>query len=208
MDWLDENWDLLLRAAGQHVVLVFLSLTVALALALAIGIAVRRRPRIAAVVGAVSGLLYTIPALALFAVLVPIVGLGTVPAVIGLTTYALLILTRNVAAGFQQVPASVIDAAVAMGMAPGSILWRIELPLALPVIIAGLRVASTTTISAATIAAYINAGGLGAIILTGIQQAFALKIAFGALVAAALAIGVDLALAAAERRLQARGATS
>ncbi|MBV8168710.1 MAG: ABC transporter permease [Alphaproteobacteria bacterium] len=208
MDWLVENWDLLLRAAGQHVVLVFLSLTVALALALAIGIAVRRRPRIAAVVGAVSGLLYTIPALALFAVLVPIVGLGTVPAVIGLTTYALLILTRNVAAGFQQVPASVIDAAVAMGMAPGSILWRIELPLALPVIIAGLRVASTTTISAATIAAYINAGGLGAIILTGIQQAFALKIAFGALVAAALAIGVDLALASAERHLQARGATS
>src|SRR5258707_6231772 len=133
MDWLVENWDLLLRAAWQHVGLLFLSLAVALSLALVIGIAVRRHPTLSAIVSAVSGVLYTIPALALFAVLVPIVGLGTVPAVIGLTTYALLILTRNVAAGFQQVPASIVDAAVAMGMGPRRILWRIELPLALPV---------------------------------------------------------------------------
>jgi osmoprotectant transport system permease protein len=201
MDWLVENWDLLLRAAGQHVALVALSLAAALVLALATGIAVRHRPALAAVVSAVSGVLYTIPSLALFAILVPIVGLGTVTAVIGLTTYAFLILTRNVTAGFQQVSPSVVEAATAMGMAPRRILWRIELPLALPVIVAGLRVASTTTISAATIAAYVNAGGLGSIILTGIQQAFALKILFGALVAAALAIGVDTALARLERRL-------
>jgi osmoprotectant transport system permease protein len=208
LDWIVENWDLLLRAAWQHVGLVLVSLAVASALALAIGIAVRQRPHVSALVSAVSGVLYTIPSLALFALLVPIVGLGVVPAVIGLTTYALLILTRNVAAGFEQVPASVIDAARAMGMPPGRILWRVELPLALPVIVAGLRVASTTTISAATIAAYINAGGLGAIILTGIQQAFPVKIALGALVAAALAIGVDLALAGLERRLRDRGAAS
>lgn len=206
MDWLAENWDLLLGAAVQHVGLVLSSLGAALVLALAIGIAVRRRPALSGVVGAVSGLLYTIPALALFALLVPVVGLGAVPAVIGLTSYALLILTRNVAAGFRQVPAAAIEAATAMGMTPAGILWRIELPLAAPVIVAGLRVASTTTISAATIAAYINAGGLGAIILTGIQQAFAFKILLGALVAAALAIGVDLALAALERRL--RGAAA
>ena len=84
----------------------------------------------AALVSAVSGVLYTIPSLALFAVLVPVVGLGAVTAVIGLTTYALLILTRNVAAGFHQVPDAVVDAAVATGMGPGRILWAIELPLA------------------------------------------------------------------------------
>jgi len=203
MDWLAENWDLLLRAAWQHVVLVALSLVMALALALAIGIAVRHRPALSALVSAVSGVLYTIPSLALFAVLVPIVGLGAGTAVIGLTTYAFLILTRNVAAGFRAVPEAVIDAAVATGMGPGRILWAVELPLALPVIVAGLRIAASTTISAATIAAYINAGGLGSIILTGIAQAFIVKIALGALVAAVLAIATDLGLARLEHRLRA-----
>jgi osmoprotectant transport system permease protein len=204
MDWLVENWDLLLRATWQHAGLVALSLGVALVLALAIGIAVRRHPVLSALVATISGLLYTIPSLALFAILVPIVGLGAVTAVIGLTIYALLILTRNVAAGFHQVPATVMDAAVGMGMSPRRILWTIELPLALPVIIAGLRVASSTTIRAATIAAYINAGGLGAIILTGIAQAYMVKIALGALVAAMMAITVDLGLARLELRLRAR----
>jgi osmoprotectant transport system permease protein len=204
MDWLVENWDLLLRATAQHIVLVALALAAALVLALALGIAVRHRPALSALIVAVSGVLYTIPSLALFAVLVPIVGLGAPTAVIGLTTYALLILTRNVAAGFRQVPETVIDAASGMGMSARRILWTVELPLAAPVIVAGLRVAATTTISAATIAAYINAGGLGSIILTGIAQAFIVKIGLGALVAALLAITTDLALARLEGRLRAR----
>ena len=204
MGWLVENWDLLLRAAWQHVVLVALSLAVALALALAAGIAVRNRPALSALVSAVSGVLYTIPSLALFAILVPIVGLGAVTAVIGLTIYAFLILTRNVGVGFREVPETVIDAARGMGMGPRRILWTIELPLALPVIVSGLRIASSTTISAATIAAYINAGGLGTIILTGIAQSFIVKIALGALVAALLAISTDLGLARLESRLRLR----
>jgi len=204
MGWLAENWDLLLRAAWQHVVLVALSLAVALALALAAGIAVRNRPALSALVSAVSGVLYTIPSLALFAILVPIVGLGAVTAVIGLTIYAFLILTRNVGVGFREVPETVIDAARGMGMGPRRILWTIELPLALPVIVSGLRIASSTTISAATIAAYINAGGLGTIILTGIAQSFIVKIALGALVAALLAISTDLGLARLESRLRLR----
>jgi len=204
MDWLAENWDLLLRATGQHVVLVALALLAALALALALGVAVRHRPTLSALISAVSGVLYTIPSLALFAILVPIVGLGVPTAVIGLTTYAFLILTRNVSAGFRQVPGAVIDAASGMGMSAGRILWTVELPLAAPVIVGGLRVAATTTISAATIAAYINAGGLGSIILTGIAQAFIVKIALGALVAALLAIATDLSLARLEGRLRAR----
>lgn len=208
MDWLAENWDLLLLATGQHVLLVVLSLAVALALALPIGILVRHRPTLSAAVSALSGLLYTIPSLALFALLVPIVGLGTTTGVIGLTIYALLVLTRNVAAGFAQVPASVIDAAIGMGMSPGRVLWAVELPLALPVIVAGLRIAATTTIGAATIAAYINAGGLGSIILTGIAQAFIVKIALGALVASTLAIGTDLMLARLEQGLRRGGRAS
>jgi len=206
MDWLAENWDLLLRAAWQHVVLVVLSLAVALILALATGIAVRNRPALSALVSALSGVLYTIPSLALFAILVPIVGLGAVTAVIGLTIYAFLILTRNVGVGFREVPESVIDAARGMGMGSRRILWTIELPLALPVIVSGLRIASSTTISAATIAAYINAGGLGTIILTGIAQSFIVKIALGALVAALLAISTDLGLARLESRLRLRSA--
>jgi osmoprotectant transport system permease protein len=204
MDWLAENWDLLLRAAWQHVVLVVLSLAVALILALATGIAVRNRPALSALVSALSGVLYTIPSLALFAILVPIVGLGAVTAVIGLTIYAFLILTRNVGVGFREVPETVIDAARGMGMGPRRILWTIELPLALPVIVSGLRIASSTTISAATIAAYINAGGLGTIILTGIAQSYIVKIALGALVAALLAISTDLGLARLESRLRLR----
>jgi osmoprotectant transport system permease protein len=208
MDWLIENWDLLLRATWQHAELVALSLAVALVLALAIGIAVRHHPVLSTVVTTLSGLLYTVPSLALFAILVPIVGLGVVTAVIGLTIYAFLILTRNVAAGLRQVPADVIDAATGMGMSARRILWTVELPLAAPVIVAGLRIASSTTISAATIAAYINAGGLGSIILTGIAQAFMVKIALGALVAAVMAIGVDLGLARLEARLRTHAAAA
>jgi osmoprotectant transport system permease protein len=206
MGWLVENWDLLLRAACEHVVLVASSLALAFVLALAVGIAVRHRPGLSALVSALSGVLYTIPSLALFALLVPVVGLGAPTAVIGLTIYGFLILTRNVAVGFGQVPDSVIDAARGMGMGQYRILWAVELPLALPVIVAGLRIAASTTISAATIAAYINAGGLGSIILTGIAQSFIVKIALGALVAGLLAITVDLGLARLESRLRARQA--
>lgn len=206
MSWLGENWDLVLRATGEHLLLVVVALAVALGLALAIGILVRRRPALRAFVMAVTGILYTIPSLALFALLVPIVGLGTLTAIIGLASYALLILTRNVITGLEQVPADVIDAATGMGMGPARILWRVELPLALPVIVAGLRIAATTTIGAAAIAAYINAGGLGSLILTGIAQAFPLKIAVGAAVAAMLAIAADFGLAALERRARTRWA--
>lgn len=152
---------------------------------------------------AATALLYTIPSLALFALLIPVVGLGRTPAVIGLVAYSLLILVRNIATGLREVPADVVEAARGMGFGPRELLLRVELPLAMPVIVAGLRVATVTVIGIATIAAYINAGGLGTLIFAGIQQQFAAKIIVGGLGAAAMAIAADVALSDLERRLRA-----
>jgi osmoprotectant transport system permease protein len=150
----------------------------------------------------VTGVLYTIPTLALLALLIPLVGLGKVNGIITMVAFSLLILIRNIATGIRDVPADVIDAARGMGMSVRQLLWRIELPLALPVIVAGLRVAAVTVISVTVAAAYVNAGGLGAIILEGIQTDHAPKIWVGALTACALAVAVDLSLAALQVRLQ------
>ncbi|MBI2457270.1 MAG: ABC transporter permease, partial [candidate division NC10 bacterium] len=144
--------------------------------------------------------------LALFALLIPLVGLGRVPAIIGLVAYSLLILIRNIATGLREVPADVVEAALGMGMSPWQLLLTIELPLAMPVIIAGLRIATVTVIGIATIAAYINAGGLGTLIFTGIAQDFPAKIVVGAGLASAMAVGADAGLSRLERRLRARRA--
>jgi osmoprotectant transport system permease protein len=154
----------------------------------------------------ITGVLYTIPTLALLALLIPLVGLGKTNAIITMVAFSLLILIRNVAAGIRGVPAEVVDAARGMGMSASQMLLRIELPLALPVIIAGLRIAAVTVISVTVVAAYVNAGGLGAIIFTGIQTDHAPKIWTGAIAACALAVAVDVSLARAEAWLRRRQA--
>jgi osmoprotectant transport system permease protein len=156
---------------------------------------------------AVTALLYTIPSLALFAMLIPLLGLGTVPAITGLVAYSLLILIRNVATGLREVPAEIVDAATGMGLSTNQRLFRIELPLAMPVIIAGLRIAVVTQIGVATIAAYINAGGLGSLIFAGINQRHPEKIFVGAVLASLLAVTVDLSLSFIERRMRGNRAT-
>ena len=156
----------------------------------------------AAVLGAAS-LLYSLPTLALFALLVPLLGLGFWPALVALVTYALPILLRALVAGLAAVPAAVLDAATGMGLTPRQRLWRVEVPLALPALIGGLRVAGVTLVSAATVGALIGAGGLGALILTGLDQGHTEKILVGAALVAALAMALDQALAALHRRLPA-----
>ena len=136
---------------------------------------------------AVAGVLYTIPTLALF---------------------ALLILVRNIATGIRELPAELIEAADGMGYGPWRRLWKIELPLALPVIVAGIRITAVTQISVATVAAYISAGGLGDIIFQGITQDFGEKIVAGAVVTSLLAIVADETLRRLERRLRASTAES
>src|SRR6185295_4260112 len=134
---------------------------VAFVLSLAIGIAAARSQRVFDAAMAVSGILYTIPTLAFLALLIPIVGLGKSNAVICMVAFSLMIMIRNVAIGIREVPRDVVDAAEGMGMSRFEVLTRIELPLASPVIIAGLRIATVAVISVAVAAAYINAGGLG-----------------------------------------------
>src|SRR5260370_24733717 len=124
-----------------------------------------------------TGILYTIPALAWLALLIGFMGWGRAPAITALVLYSLLILVRNIAIGIREVPAELIEAADGMGYGKGRRLVRIELPLALPVIVAGIRITTVTLIAVATVAAYLNAGGLGAIIFQGIAQDFGQEIA-------------------------------
>lgn len=203
MSWTFRNLDNIGIALWEHIVLVAISIAIAFAISLALGIWASRRPRVYAVVVGIAALLYTIPSLALFAMLIPLLGLGAKPAITGLVAYSILILVRNIATGLREVPADIVDAASGMGFNKVQRLWQIELPLALPVIVAGLRIAIVTQIGIATIAAYINAGGLGALIFSGINQRFPEKILVGAAVASLLAIAADRGLAYVERRLRA-----
>jgi osmoprotectant transport system permease protein len=149
----------------------------------------------------ITGILFVIPSLALFAMLIPLLGLGAKPAIVGLSSYTLLILFRNVVTGLRGVPADVLDAADGMGYGPWQRLLRVELPLALPLIVAGIRIAVVTVIGIATVAAFIDAGGLGTIILMGIDQSYTEKILVGGLLTASLAVLFDLVLGNAEKRL-------
>jgi len=204
MTWLARNWDQVAVALGQHIVIALTALVIALAIALPIGIAAARSARVYTVAIAVAGFLYTIPTLALLALLIPLAGLGRTNAIIAMVAFALVVLIRNIATGLREVPADVVDAARGMGMSARQLLWRIEMPLALPVIVAGARIAAVTIISVTVVAAYVNAGGLGTLIFNGIAGDHAPKIWSGALTACALAVAVDGAFAFAERRLRAR----
>ncbi len=203
MKWAVTHLDDIGRAAWEHAVLVAVSVAVAFLISFVAGIWISRRPRAYPPVMGLTALLYSIPSLALFALLIPLVGLGRVPAIIGLVSYSLLILIRNVATGLREVSPDVVEAATGMGMSSWQVLVTIELPLALPVIIAGVRIATVTVIGIATIAAYINAGGLGTLIFSGIAQDFPAKIVVGAGLASAMAVGADAGLSRLERRMRA-----
>lgn len=206
MKWAPNHLADIGLALWQHVVLVFVSVGIALVLSLAAGIWSARRPRAYATILVVTEILFVIPSLAMFALLIPLLGLGFTPAVVGLTSYCLLILTRNVVLGLRAVPSDIADAAAGLGYGPTRRLLEIDLPIALPFIVAGLRVATVTVIGVATVAAYINAGGLGGIIFAGIDQRYPEKILIGGGLTAAMAIAADLLLSRAERVLRGRTA--
>ena len=206
MSWFLRNWPDVALALWQHIAISLTALTIAFALSLAIGILAARREKLYGAVMTISGVLYTIPTLAFLAFLIPVVGLGRTNAIITMVAFSMMILIRSVVTGIREVPADVIDAARGMGMNPSQIMRRIELPLALPVIVAGLRVSAVTLISVTVVAAYVNAGGLGTLIFNGIASDHAAKIWAGALTVCALAIAVDLLLALTERKLRRRRA--
>jgi len=160
-----------------------------------------RVPRLYQPITGFTGILYTIPSLALFAFLVPYTGLSVLTAEIGLVSYTLLILIRNIVGGIRAVPAEVRDAALGMGYTPRQILWRIELPLALGVIFAGIRIATITTIGLVTVTALIGEGGLGYFILLGIQLFFSTPLIVGAVGSVLLAVLIDGGLVLVQRAL-------
>jgi len=206
MKWLIGHWEDVLIALGEHVAISLTALAIASVASLAIGIWAAKNDRVYRVALAVSGFLYTIPTLAFLALLIPVVGLGKTNAIICMVAFSLMILIRNVATGIREVPEEVTDAARGMGMRAAEVLVRVELPLALPVIVAGLRIAAVTVISVTVVGAYVNAGGLGTLIFSGMSIDFAPKIWTGAITACALAVAADLSLARLEGRLKARAA--
>jgi osmoprotectant transport system permease protein len=199
--WAHKNIDQILQAAGQHLFLSLSSVLIGCAIAMVLGIICARRQRLYAIALTVTGIIFVIPSLALFAFLIPIMGLGMKPALTGLSSYCLLILLRNVVTGLRNVPAEVLDAADGMGFSRWQRLVRVELPLALPLIVSGIRIALVTVIGIATVAAFIDAGGLGAIILAGIDQNYPEKVIVGGVLTALMAIFFDFLLTAVERGL-------
>jgi osmoprotectant transport system permease protein len=200
-DWVLGHLDDIAAAVLEHLILTTIAVVVGLVLSFALVLLIRRLPWTGPPVTFTAGLLYTIPSLALFALLVPVTGFSLLTAEIGLVSYTLLILIRNLLAGFDGVPADVAEAARGMGFSGRALLWRVELPLALPVIIAGIRIATVTTIGLVTVTAIIGQGGLGQQILLGYQLAFPTRIYVGAGLSIGLAIAADLGLLALQRAL-------
>ena len=200
-DWIGSHLDEIALRIGEHLELTLIAVVVGLVIAFALSFVGLRIPRLYPPITWVSGILYTIPSLALFSMLVPYTGLSVLTAEIGLVSYTLLILIRNIVGGIRSVPVEVRDAARGMGYTPRQILMRIELPLALGVIFAGIRVATITTIGLVTVTALIGEGGLGYFILLGIQLFFSTPLVVGALGSVALAVIADAALVLTQRAL-------
>jgi osmoprotectant transport system permease protein len=199
--WIAGHLGSIVERIVQHLQLTVLPLALGILISLVLAVWAVRQPRVYAPVTAVTGLLYTIPSLAAFAVLRPIFGLSLLTALVPLTTYTLLILVRNFAAGFTSVPAEILEAAEGMGYTRRQRLFRVELPLAVPLIIAGIRLASVTTIGLATIAAVLgdSFGGLGQLITEGIQNFFPTKYLLGAALSVLLAFAADFLFVRVER---------
>jgi osmoprotectant transport system permease protein len=189
------------RLALEHAGLVFASLAAAVALGVPMGIVAARVRAVAQPLLALAGLVQTIPSLALLAFLIPLTGIGAVPALAALFLYALLPIARNTHAGILGVPAGMRAAALALGLVPGQVLSRIELPLALPVILAGVKTAAVVNVGTATIAAFVGAGGFGERIAQGLAVNDHRLLLAGAIPAAALALAVHAVFELAERAL-------
>jgi osmoprotectant transport system permease protein len=195
----------ILEATAAHLSLVVISMAIAIAIALPLGMFIVQRPALRSIALGIASVFQTIPSLALFGFLIPIPfigGIGRRTAIVALVLYALLPILRNTYVGLTGIDPAVLQAAEAMGMTSYQILWRVRLPLALPVILAGIRTATVITIGVATIAAAIGAGGLGTFIFRGVAMVSDAVILAGAIPAALLAILADVLLAQLERRLK------
>jgi len=210
-DWVLEHLDTLAQRIGEHLLVTIIAVAAGFVISFALALAVRRWPPIYGPILAVSGVLYAIPSIALFVLFIPITGLSLLTVEIALVSYTLVILVRSIVTGLREVSPEVIEAARGMGYSDRQRLWRVELPIAMPIIVAGLRIATVTTIGLVTIATLIGMGGLGYLIVNiGIQRRFPTATLTGVIVVVLLATVIDLGFQALQRRLtpwaKARGA--
>ncbi|MGI8643133.1 MAG: ABC transporter permease [Thermomicrobiales bacterium] len=195
MQYLIENPDNVLELTVDHIRLVGFSVLAAMLIGVPLGVLCTRVRWLEAPIMNMSGVLYTVPSLALFAILIPYTGLGATTAIIALSLYSLLAIIRNTIAGIDGVSPAALDAARGMGMTARQRLMLVEFPLALPVIVAGIRVATVAAVGIATIAAVVGAGGLGRLIFDGLRTLDADRVLAGAIMASVLALVADWGLA-------------
>lgn len=200
-EWIADNRGQIWDQTIEHLQLTLIAVGIGFVLALGLSLLGIRFRRLYPAITSVAGILYTIPSLALFAFFVPITGLSKTTAEIGLVSYTLLILIRNITAGLDAVPPSVREAARGLGYRQPRLFWEVELPLAVPSIIAGLRIATVTVIGLVTVTSIISLGGLGLFILDGLRRDFLTPLVVGTVLTIALAATLDAALLVAERRL-------
>ena len=201
-DWVQQNWRGTLEPAlVQHIKLTAIAVVVGFVIAFAAAVVARRFRFVEQPFSLLSALVYTIPSIALFQLLVPFTGLTETTVEVALVGYTLLILFRNILAGFRAVPDEVIEAARGMGLRSHQILWRVELPLAVPAIVAGLRIAVVTIVSLATLAAFVIPEGLGEPIFIALRDYFKTEIICAGALAVLLALILDGGLVLAQRAL-------
>ncbi|WP_228373479.1 ABC transporter permease [Demequina gelatinilytica] len=206
---MDNPWlslDYLRRSGGEvwehlqiHTTLTVEAMLIAIALALPLAMIARRSPRLSGPILGLTGVLYTVPSFALFALLAPFTGIGRTTVLIGLVAYALLVLVRNTLVGLQGVDPDIVDAARGLGYSPTRLLLTVELPNALPSIVAGLRIATVSTVALVTVGVVVGYGGLGQLMFRGMQSNYRAQIATSALLCLALALVLDLLLVLAAR---------
>ncbi|HET9162797.1 MAG TPA: ABC transporter permease [Solirubrobacterales bacterium] len=198
-DWAKENIDSFGTPTLQHLELVLFSVLAGFVVAMALALLAHRRRWLQAPLLAITGVIYTVPSIAFFFLLLPLTGLGRDTVIVALSAYTLQIIYRNAIAGLANVPAAAKDAARGMGLTETQILWRVELPLATPEIVAGLRIATVSTVALATFAVFVNAGGLGVKIYGSGNLTFPTSIIIAGGIAMLMALAFHLALVGIER---------
>jgi osmoprotectant transport system permease protein len=201
--WILDHLDELAYRTFQHLLLASIAVALGFAISFILAVVAVRRRRSYGPILALSDLLYTIPSLALFAVLISVTGITLLTVEIPLVMYTLVIFVRNIAAGFDSVPGDVIEASTGLGLTGSQRLWQVEVPLAVPLIVAGLRLAAVSTIGLVTVTSVLgdSFGGLGFFILEGYRRSFPTELYFGAIPSIVLALVVDAALVRLERSI-------
>jgi osmoprotectant transport system permease protein len=197
--WISGHVDVITAALSQHIQLTLIAVVLGLLIAVPLGLVAWRSRLLRGPIFSLTGILYTVPSLALFSFLLPFTGLTILTAEIGLVSYTLLILVRNIVVGLNSVPDDVREAARGMGYRPLAELARVDLPLAIPAILAGVRIATVTTIGLVTVTALIGEGGLGSLIYDGLLRDFKTPLVVGTVLSVALAVVADLSLAGVQR---------